>query len=297
MPKKLPLIVREIQRNPPQEIDYSYQKNISYSQISMFRQCPRRWKLQYKDKIDQREASIYLIFGIAIHETIQYYLSVFYNESRVKADKIDLLEDFQHRFISEYKTQYQKNDNTHFSSPEELREFNQDGIEILQFFKKKIKRYFSKRGTYLVGVELPVINTPNKMLNNIIFKGMLDIVLYNENSDTFDIIDIKTSTRGWHDKMKKDEGKQFQLILYKKYFSELYGIPLDKINIKFFIVKRKLWEESDWQQTRIQEFSPPSGKIKLGRATRAVDDFMNKVFTPEGKIKEQHYPCTCRYCE
>jgi len=126
---------------------------------------------------------------------------------------------------------------------------------------------------------------------------MLDIVLYNENSDTFDIIDIKTSTRGWHDKMKKDEGKQFQLILYKKYFSELYGIPLDKINIKFFIVKRKLWEESDWQQTRIQEFSPPSGKIKLGRATRAVDDFMNKVFTPEGKIKEQHYPCTCRYCE
>lgn len=126
MPKKLPLIVREIQRNPPQEIDYSYQKNISYSQISMFRQCPRRWKLQYKDKIDQREASIYLIFGIAIHETIQYYLSVFYNESRVKADKIDLLEDFQHRFISEYKTQYQKNDNTHFSSPEELREFNSD---------------------------------------------------------------------------------------------------------------------------------------------------------------------------
>ena len=27
-------------------------------------------------------------------------------------------------------------------------------------------------------------------------------------------------------------------------------------------------------QTRIQEFSPPSGKIKLGRATRYVNDFM-----------------------
>ena len=79
------------------------------------------------------------------------------------------------------------------------------------------------------------------------------------------IIDIKTSTRGWHDKMKKNEDKQFQLILYKKYFSELYGIPLDKINIKFFIVKRKLYGKNcDWQQTRIQEFSPPSGKIKLG---------------------------------
>ena len=73
------------------------------------------------------------------------------------------------------------------------------------FFKKKIGRYFSKRGTYLVGIELPIINAPNKMLNNILFMGMIDIILYNENSDTFDIIDIKTSTRGWHDKMKKNE--------------------------------------------------------------------------------------------
>ena len=178
-----------------------------------------------------------------------------------------------------------------------MREFFEDGVEILTFFKKKVGGYFSKRGTYLVGIELPIINTPNKMLNNLLFKGMLDIVLYHENSDTFTIIDIKTSTRGWHDKMKKNEDKQFQLILYKKYFSELYNIPLEKINIKFFIVKRKLYDNCDWAQTRIQEFSPPSGKIKLNRATKYVDDFMSHVFNSQGKIKEQNYPCTCKYCE
>jgi|TARA_B100000085_G_C18537785_1_gene510722 RecB family exonuclease len=295
--KKIPKIVKEIINNPPHEIDYSYQKNISYSQISMFKQCPHKWKLHYKDKINQRDTSIYLVFGIAIHEVIQEYLKVFYNVSKVKANELDLETIFQEKFIESYQKQYKDNNNEHFSSAIEMREFYEDGVEILRFFKKKIGRYFSKRGTYLVGVELPIINAPNKMLNNILFMGMIDIILYNENSDTFDIIDIKTSTRGWHDKMKKNEDKQFQLILYKKYFSELYNIPLDKIDIKFFIVKRKLYENVDWTQTRIQEFSPPSGKIKMGRATRYVNDFMSQVFDSQGKIKEQNYPCTCGYCE
>ncbi len=297
MAKKLPKIVKEIQKNPPHEIDYSYQKNISYSQISMFKQCPHKWKLHYKDKINQRDVSIYLVFGIAIHEVVQDYLSIFYNKSKVKANELDLESLFQEKFIDAYKKQYKQNNNSHFSSAEEMREFFEDGVEILKFFKKKVSGYFSKRGTYLVGIELPVISTPNKMLNNILFKGMLDVVLYHEHSDTFTIIDIKTSTRGWHDKMKKNEDKQFQLILYKQYFSELYDIPLDKIDIKFFIVKRKLYENCDWVQTRIQEFSPPSGKIKLGRAKKYISDFMSQVFNSEGKIKEQSYPCTCGYCE
>ena len=297
MAKKIPKIVKEIQKNPPHEIDYSYQKNISYSQISMFKQCPHKWKLHYKDKISQRDTSIYLVFGIAVHEAIQVYLTVFYEQSRAAADRLELIDKFQKTFIEVYQKQYKQNNNSHFSSAEQMREFFEDGVEILKFFKKKIGGYFSKRGTHLVGIELPVINTPNKMLNNILFKGMLDVVLYHENTDEFTIIDIKTSTRGWHDKMKKNEDKQFQLILYKKYFSELYNIPLEKINIKFFIVKRKLYEECDWPQTRIQEFRPPSGKIKLNRATKYIKDFMDQVFDSQGNIKEQNYPCTCRYCE
>ena len=297
MAKKIPNIVKEIRNNPPHEIDYSYQKNISYSQISMFKQCPHRWKLHYKDKISQRDTSIYLVFGIAIHEVIQEYLTVYYEKSKVKANEINLEEKFQETFIEAYQKQYKQNNNSHFSSAEEMREFFEDGVEILKFFKKKVSGYFSKRGTYLVGIELPVINVPNRMYNNILFKGMLDIVLYNETLDEFTIIDIKTSTRGWHDKMKKNEDKQFQLILYKQYFSELYDIPLDKIDIKFFIVKRKLYENCDWAQTRIQEFSPPSGKIKLNRANKYVNDFMSYVFNSQGKIKEQNYPCTCGYCE
>ena len=58
------------------------------------------------------------------------------------------------------------------------------------------------------------------MYNNVLYNGFLDVVMYHEPTNTFKIIDIKTSTRGWREKEKKDENKQFQLILYKHFFSE-----------------------------------------------------------------------------
>ena len=297
MPKKVPKIVREIQKNRPEKLNYAFQKNISYSQYSMYKQCPHKWKLHYKDKINQRDTSIYLVFGIAIHEVIQDYLEVFYNISKVKANEIDLESSFQEKFIEAYQKQYKDNNNEHFSDAVQMMEFFEDGVEILNFFKKRIGGYFSKRGNYLVGIELPIIYAPNKMKNNLLYTGFLDVVLYNENSDEFTIIDIKTSTRGWTPRMKKDEHKQFQLILYKQYFSDLYNIPLEKINIKYFIVKRKLWEKSDYPQTRIQEFRPASGKIKLNKAKRAILSFINEAFNSDGKIKEQKYPCRCGQCQ
>ena len=168
MAKKIPKIVREIQKNPPHEIDYSYQKNISYSQISMFKQCQRKWMLHYKDKISQRDVSIYLVFGIAIHEVIQDYLTIFYSKSKVKANELDLESLFQEKFIEAYQKQYKQNNEIHFSDATEMREFFEDGVEILRFFRKKVGGYFSKRGTYLVGIELPIINIRLILKKNVV---------------------------------------------------------------------------------------------------------------------------------
>ena len=301
MPKKLPQIVREIQNNPPQEVNYAFQKNISYSQMNMFRSCPHRWKLQYKDKLKPFTSSIHTVFGTAIHETIQEYLDVMYNTTKVAADELDLESNFQEYFIKEYQKQYKSNTSEHFSTAEEMREFFEDGVAILDTFKKKLGGYFSKRNTYLVGCEIPIVIAPNKMYNNVLYMGFLDVVLYNENTEEFTIIDIKTSTRGWKDKDKKDENKQYQLLLYKQFFADQYHIPLDKINVEFFIVKRKIWESSDFNISRIQTFSPPSGKIKLGRANKAVQEFINECFNTNGDPKDIDYPKSpskwnCGFC-
>ena len=307
MAKKIPRIVREIRNNPPQEINFAYQKNVSYSQMSIFRGCPHRWKLQYKDKIKRFTSSIHTVFGTAIHETLQEYLSVMYNHSGAVADQINLEDNFQANFINEYQNQYKKNNNQHFSSAEEMREFFEDGVGILNWFKKKRAKYFSRRGWHLVGCELPLVISPNKMYTNIKYTGFLDVVLYNEKYDTFKIIDIKTSTRGWRDQDKKNEDKQYQLLLYKQFFSEQYGIPLKNIEIEFFIVKRKVLSFDDenimspHQAYRVQQFSPPSGKIKLGRATKAINSFISECFNSNGDIKDIEYPKSpskwnCNFC-
>lgn len=307
MAKKVPKIVKEIRNNPPTEVNYAYQKNISYSQMSIFRGCPYRWKLQYKDKIRRFTSSIHTVFGTAIHETLQSYLGLMYNVSTVAADGLDMEGTFQSNFINEYQKQYKSNNDSHFSSAEEMREFFEDGMGILTWFKKRKTKYFSKRGWHLVGCEIPIVIAPNKMYNNVLYTGFLDIVMYHEPTNTFKIIDIKTSTRGWGDKDKKNEDKQFQLLLYKQFFSEQYNIPIDSIDIEFFIVKRKVMDIDDeklmspHQAYRVQTFTPPSGKIKISRAKNAINDFINECFNSNGEIKDLEYPKSpskwnCGFC-
>ena len=112
------------------------------------------------------------------------------------------------------------------------------GAEILKFIKRKRNAYFSKTGWQLVGCEIPIQLTPNPTYKNTIYKGYLDLVLYHEPTNKIKIVDIKTSTRGWSDINKKDEDKQFQLILYKQYFSQYQPQP-SKHNCSFCPFKDK----------------------------------------------------------
>ena len=297
---KIPSIVKSIQTKPLAEINYAFQKSISYSQFSTYIGCPLKWQLQYKEGINTYQSTINTIFGTAVHETLQHYLTVMYDVSTAEADRINLEEYFEDRFRAVYMGEYDKNKKIHFSNAVEMREFFDDGIAILNYFKKKKGQYFSKRGWHLVKCELPIIFTPNEKYQNLYYKGYLDLVLYNENTKTFRIIDIKTSTRGWNADTKKDETKQFQLIIYKHYFSKLYNIPEDEIEVEFFIVKRKIWEESDYPQSRIQEFAPPSGKIKLKKAITAFNNFIEQCFNTDGSFKDTTHKFTpsknCQYC-
>jgi hypothetical protein len=297
---KVPSIVKRIQSYTPQEVNYAFQKNISYSQFSIFKECPHKWELLYKDGLQQYTSTIHTVFGTAMHEALQHYITIMFEQSAAEADRFNVEEYFEERFRETYLKEYKSNSSTHFSSSVEMREFFDDGIAIINFFKKKRGQYFSKRGWFLVACELPIIIVPNNKFKNVLYKGYLDLVLYHEPTNTFKIIDFKTSTRGWNDKTKKDEGKQFQLILYKNGFSKQFDIPEDNIEVEFFILKRKIWEESEFPQSRIQEFAPPSGKIKMKKAVTALNEFIEHSFNQDGTYKDNKYPITvnenCKYC-
>ena len=297
--KKVPQIVKDIRNFKPQKINWATQKIISYSQLSMFTECPKKWSLQYREGHKQFTSTIHTVFGSALHEVLQHYLDVMYEKSGAEADRINTYDMFEEKLREEYTTQYKKNKNQHFSNPQELRQFFDEGIEIIRDFSKNKSKYFSKRGWWLVGCEVPIQVIPNPLKPNVVYNGFLDVVMYHEPTDTFKIIDIKTSRQGWNNKVKKDELKQFQLILYKKFFSELFGVDPKKIEIEYFIVKRQLYEHEDFVIKRIQTFSPPSGKIKQKRAGDVLQTFIIEAFTKEGYKEVEHQPKennNCKWC-
>jgi hypothetical protein len=161
-----------------------------------------------------------------------------------------------------------------------MREFYEDGVNILEWFKKHRSQFFTTRNVVLLGIEMPLMVGLTK---NLFLKGYIDFVLYDKDLDKVYIYDIKTSRSGWNDKAKKDEIKLAQILLYKEYFSRLFNWDVDKIEVEFFIVKRKIWEESEYTIPRIQEFTPASGKIKRAKSINEFRLFIEDCFDKEGK--------------
>lgn len=279
------------------EIDFKYQKIVSFSQFATYTKCPHQWYMVNIKKIVPEEPNIHFVFGTALHNVLEHYFKIMYEESGTKADKENLEMIFEQKFSEEYQKHYDKY-KVHFSSASEMGEFYTDGIEILKWLKKNRNKYFTLKKTYLIGIELPLSIEVKK---NVILKSLLDVVLYDETLNKIKIIDFKSSTKGWGDREKKDESKYPQLILYKEYFSKQYNINADLIDIEYVILKRKIWENSDYPQKRIQIFSPTSGKNSRNKLIKNFQEFLNNCFDENGKIIEKEYemkPSTnsCKWC-
>lgn len=292
--KKIPTFIKEIQEYKPKEMNYAFEKSISFSQVSMFHKCSHQWELLYKEGYNKKvpTSSIYSCFGTAMHETMQDYLKTMYEISAAEADRQDIEAKFKSVFITEYKRIVEKEfKGQHFSSADEMREFYEDGIAILEWFKKKRGQYFSKKNTYLVGIETPIQIKPSPKYKNLYYRGFLDLIFYNTNTQKYTIYDIKTSTRGWNEYTKKDELKTSQLVLYKKYFGQQFNIDPKNIDVEFFIVKRKVPEDAEFaaMERRVQEYKPPHGKNKTSQATKLVEEFLQEAFNQDGSYKEKKH--------
>ena len=271
---------------------------ISYSQLSMFSECPHKWKLNYIDKLRVSEPSIHLLFGTAMHEVIQKYLDVMYQYTVKRADMLNLERTLQEKMVEQFnidKENYGKEPCT----KEQLKEFFQDGCDILDFFKKRRGDYFSKKGYELIGCEVPVEMGLQK---NLTWVGYLDIVMRDTIHDRIKIYDIKTSTMGWNKWMKADDNKTQQLLLYKQFYSKQYNHPIDKIDVEYFIVKRKLYENAKFPQKRVQKFIPASGTVSMNKVAKKLTKFIDEAFNEDGTHTKNELPPTpskkaCKWCE
>ena len=273
----------------------------------MYKQCPHKWYLQYVKKLRDDKPNIHFVFGTAMHEAIQHYLQTMYDTSASKADNIDIRKYFKGKMADEYSKYKKKNKDRHFSTPEQMNEFFQDGVAILEWFKKHKrgrKAFFSPRQSELVGIEVPLILQPIKERPNIKYMGYVDLVVKDKSSGEYTIYDIKTSTKGWSKWEKGDITKSQQLLLYKNYYSELFKVPKDKINVEFFIVKRKVLDfeddrlKSPHQAYRVQSFRPTDNPKRLKDANEQFKSFIKECYTAEGQPIDKEFPkCPSKLCD
>lgn len=299
MPKKLPKLVKEVWESKLKQKP-SQNKHISYSQLNSFANCQKQWYLQYVKKLAPYEGSIHAMFGTAMHETIQTWLTTLYYDKVKTANEMDLDALLYENMVKAYKSTKAQNSFQEFTSLEEMNMFYLDGKHILNFLKKKRGGYFSTKGTYLAGVETLLYQ---ELRPGVQFKGFIDLVFYSEVLDEWTIIDIKTSTSGWNDYAKKDDNKIAQILLYKEFFSQQFDIPIDKINVEYFILKRKVPKDAEFaaMERRVQQFRPPSGKIKRGQAVSLMNNFVETAVDMDGEYIDKDYPTSpsksaCMFC-
>jgi len=276
-------------------------KTVSFSQYSGWFKCPHSWYLNYLKGLRKYEASLNTCFGTAIHNTIQDYIKLLYTEGVEQADEIDLIKKFREEFtriLSEekdtIKDPYTDDDVTGFMF---------DGEDILKTFSSSANRikYFPSRKYEFIGVEVP-LDVPIK--NNVRFIAYVDLILRDKTTGKYKIWDFKTSTMGWNKYQIADESKYSQLLLYKAFYSKQFNVHLDDIDVEFFILKRKLYENAAFPQNRIQIFEPSNAKNYVSKSLVTFTSFIDECFTAEGTYKEDgYYPKVpgkakknCKYC-
>jgi len=274
-------------------------KRISYSQYSQWDVCPHKWKLNYIDKLGTFTDNIHTLFGTSMHEVLQTYLTVMYEDTVKMADALPLQEMLLARMKKNYTQIMGRNGGEVFVEQHDMEEFYQHGLLILEWFKKKRGSYFSKKGYELVGIEVPI---DYKMNDGIKFIGYIDVLIHDTVRDRYKIIDIKTSTMGWNKYQKADKNKTDQLLLYKNFWGLENNVPLDKIDVEYFIVKRKLYEKVDFPQRRVQTFTPANGKPSINKVINNVNRFVEDCFINDKHNLETNYmknpsPKNCRFCE
>ena len=274
---------------------------VSFSQYSMYSSCPRQYKLNYIDKLGESSANVHTIFGTAMHETIQHFLSVMYGVSKKQADEINLDKLLLEKMRESYTQEKEKMSEGTPCEQIELEEFYGDGRRILEWFKKHLAKFYSKTGFELVGIEIP-LNA--KVKEGVHFIGFIDIVLRDIANDEIVIIDLKTSTMGWNKYQKADKFKNAQIVIYKKYYSELFNVSLDKIRVEYQILRRKMPEESPFPIPYVSKHIPANGKPSVNKVYSEFMEFIDTVFDDEGKFRDLPYPKVpgqnkknCRFCE
>lgn len=275
-------------------------KSISYSQYSLWSGCPLAWKLKYVDGHRIDDASIHTVFGTAIHETVQTWLGVLYNQSEMIAKTVYLHDDFKDTLLKLFKENTvvkEDGEKIFLSDKSTLEEFYKHGCDILTYVQTNYKKLFPTANVKLYGVEVPL---EVEVRPGVTYVGYIDIITHNTVTGKYVLYDLKTSRTGWTQDQKTDPIKVGQLLLYKRFFSQQTGIPEKDISVEFVILKRTISENSMYPIPRVSKFEPPNGPPSLNKMWDGFQQFIEKCFDEAGEYVNEQAAApsksACRWC-
>jgi hypothetical protein len=272
---------------------------VSFSQYTTWANCSYAWKLKYVDAHRFDENTIHTIFGTVIHEVVQEWLHEHFTTP--SAAHICLDDIFKEKLITSVKdaTLILEDGAKQFVCDRPtLEEFYTQGTKILSYIQDNASDIFPTENTKLFAIEYPI---DVEVRTGVRYIGFVDIITHNELDNTYTLYDLKTSNKGWSSYQKNDKIKTSQLLLYKKFFSELLAVPLINISVEYLILKRNLIEGMQYHNPRVSSFSPSNGKPSVSAAWAEFSRFLDSCFSENGEHRtDMVLPAAsknaCRFC-
>lgn len=243
--------------------------HISYSEIKDWKSCSFRHKLKYIDQLSEFKQNQYTSFGTAIHEACESFL-------KTKTMDISI---FETKLKEEWETGKELPD----FSQKNFDDCLKDGISLLGEIPKWFEETFPN--WEYVAAEREIYQPIYQKENSPNFKGFIDCII--KCDDKYWILDWKTTMMGWNLDKKKDPDIRLQLVLYKKYYSEISGIDLKDIKCGFILLKRK------YKSKKCELFQVSIGEKPITEGKKTIDNMLTSM--DKGIAVKNKF--SCKYCE
>jgi hypothetical protein len=222
--------------------------HISYSELKIWSECPRKHKLLYIDKLKGFTGNEYTAFGSSLHTLCENAIQ-------------DLLQEPDYDdFFDEHFDRELEQLGPEFEQRSELVEQMRDQAKIISpQIIPKVRKHFGDFEVFSVEEKL-YEKIMNFSLDNLVFKGYIDLVIKTKDGK-YHIIDWKTCSWGWNKEKKSSKLITYQLTLYKKFFCQKHNIEPEMVETHFALLKRTAKDDN------VEIFRVTSGPKKTKNAT------------------------------
>lgn len=190
---------------------------LSYSQINNFETCPRRWKYEYHDKIIDKQESIHLSYGSAVHHVLENLLKerANYNDLELGSNESEIIrnglehvkseiEPFSGKVDTNYLLELARADFDRFKLNKGFYSFLNDDVNILGVEEK-------------FTLDIPVKYAGKKETISVL--GYIDLIY--EDKDGIVVVDHKTSKKKFQKAKRRND---LQLPIYFMAIRQKFGI-------------------------------------------------------------------------